>query len=276
MAICYFIVSLSIKAKYCTYQVTLDVSLHCGYPKHCWHIASGWEFGKWDGMHRLFMYLPFDIWTAGVKTLWSWDNKEERILCWFQWMFGTYHRHKNRKGKLTRLGKSRRFEGWKDFGFDLGNFKKPLALILHLESCIKFRCLFTISMLFNWFVRSLILCIAIMLKTIITRKMETTSTRVPNLFPMGHSSSSANLDVGVCKHEGSCCNFQHFFFFYWSAEGKIKMFASTRDLIVVFCSWQSQVFPYQPHLKVFLIASSPKQLAADCNIFCFWQIMCGL
>ena len=97
MAICYFIVSLSIKAKYCTYQVTLDVSLHCGYPKHCWHIASGWEFGEWDGMHHLFMYLPFDIWRAGVKTLWSWENKVERLLCCFQWMFGAYNRHKNRK-----------------------------------------------------------------------------------------------------------------------------------------------------------------------------------
>ena len=28
------------------------------------------------------------------------------------------------------------------------------------------------------------------------------------------------------------------------------------------------MFPYRPHLKVFLIASSPKQLAADCNALC--------
>ena len=46
------------------------------------------------------------------------------------------------------------------------------------------------------------------------------------------------------------------------------MSASSRDLVVVFCSWQSQVFPYRPHLKVFLIASSPKQLDADCDTLC--------
>ena len=28
------------------------------------------------------------------------------------------------------------------------------------------------------------------------------------------------------------------------------------------------MFPYRPHLKVFLIANSPKQLAADCNALC--------
>ena len=115
------------------YQVALDISLHCGYPQHCWHIASGWEFGEWDSMHHLFMYLPFDIWRAGVKTLRSWENKEERILCWFQWMFGAYHRYKNRKVSSLGWGRVGYLRAGKTSALILGISRSHLHLSYNLN-----------------------------------------------------------------------------------------------------------------------------------------------